>query len=201
LWIAIASLVVGLIFGAISAWIASRGSREPRRILTYGVSATPLLSDDGVADVEVRRAGVLLHKPNITRILVAIRGNVDIRREHFDNLQPLKVHLGAKVIDILGVDSSPTGIQAPDVVAVGSSLHIGPGLLSKNHELTIAVLVDGEVTLNLESPISGTTPRRLDDIERQYEPVLEIAAAFSSTSFSSLVATSLARVAINLIRR
>jgi hypothetical protein len=136
LWVAVVSLLVGLILGAASAWIASRGSREPRRSITYGVSVTPLLpADHGVADVEIRRAGVLLHKPHIARVLVAVRGNVDIQRQHFDNTQPLKVHLEAKVIDILSVDSSPAGIQAPNVVAHDSSLRIGPGPLNKNHKL------------------------------------------------------------------
>jgi hypothetical protein len=202
LWVAIGSLLVGLIIGVASTRIASRGSREPRRSITYGISVTPLLSaDHGVADVEIRRAGVLLHKPHIARVLIGVRGNVDIQRQHFDNAQPLKIRLGARVIDILDIDSSPEGIQTPDVVTYNDSIHIGPGLLSKNHKLEVVALVDGEATIDLESPISGTIPRRLEDVERQYQPVLDIAAELSSGSLNSYLAVALVRAAMNLIRR
>lgn len=44
--------------------------------------------------------------------------------------------------------------------------------------------MDGEVvTINLESPASGTIPRRLEDVERQYQPVLDIAAEFNELVF------------------
>jgi hypothetical protein len=74
---------------------------------------------------------------------IVSRGRKDIPSDAFDDYQPLQLDVGERIVEVLQVTSEPATQPAPQITANGTSLHIGPSLIGKRHEITIAVLTDG----------------------------------------------------------
>ncbi len=195
--IAAVGLVVGIILGVAGTWATARGRREPRRQLTYGCNVIPLWpTTHEVTGLEIRRGGDVYKEPHIVDVVLIVRGNVDIERVQFDGNQPLLIDLGADVVDILKIESNPEGVMVPPIAKSGTGITIGPSFLSRRHELFVSVLVDGKVSLRLQSPILGTTPRLLEDVERRYDSILAVVDGVASVGFGGRVLTAVARAIV-----
>ena len=95
------------------------------------------------SDLELRHHGVILADPRVLTVELVSRGRKDISSDAYNNDQPLEIDVGSRIVEILQVTSEPGTLPTPQVTIGGTSLRIGPSLISKRHEITINVLADG----------------------------------------------------------
>jgi hypothetical protein len=163
---------------------------------------TPLINEKaGMSQgIEVSRAGQVLSSPRVVNIELASRGRTDIRREAFDDGQPLALDVGVLIIECLDITSSPSDRQIPSVTVDGTKLFIQPSLIGRRQVITFSLLVDG-ATPRLSSPaqslIDVNIRMREPDLVRSAVPpprtiltfvVLAAAIAFISRSYTAGIA-------------
>lgn len=143
-WTAIGAVAVLLSTVAI-VWVTLRVANPKRRLLYSMPVITPLLNtrSDLPQDLEVRRGGVILRHPHLVNVELVNRGRLDIRRDAFDGGEPLRLDIGATIIECLKITTSPSDRPEPLVKIDGSALLIGPSLLGRRQTIAFSVLVDG----------------------------------------------------------
>ncbi|MDQ3764362.1 MAG: hypothetical protein M3460_23165 [Actinomycetota bacterium] len=136
-------VVVALVVGVptfLVAWV-------PRQRLYYSAPPpTPLLASgvSGVAtDLKIYHGGRRLADPYLLEVKLTAWGRRDIPSSAFDQDRPLVFDLGAEVVKVLQVRCSPVSSLTPPVAHEGSTLRVGPELISRRQTTTISVLVDG----------------------------------------------------------
>ena len=137
---------LGLIMASVAAWFAWRQLLPPKRELV--LSTLPpvsfLVRTPVVLGLEVSRNGEPIEMPFISIVTVENTGSHDITGESFDMGEPIRIELGADVVEVLEVSAEPTrGTQFP-VSHAGSQIALGPGLLSRHQKLVIQLLTSGE---------------------------------------------------------
>jgi hypothetical protein len=76
-------------------------------------------------------------------IAVLNQGRLDIPTTAFDARKPLRLDVGAPIIEVLATATVPTNRAVPAVHVDGTVLQIGPGLIPKRPTITLSILVDG----------------------------------------------------------
>ncbi|WP_089316993.1 hypothetical protein [Actinomadura mexicana] len=155
----VVTLLVGLGTGAVTYL-----TRFARQRLDYGLrTVAPLLTaPDGVRDdLELRHRGVKLERPYLTEVVLAGRGRRDIPRSAFDNGAPIRLNLGAAIVELLQVKTtdSASSTPPPPVATDAEALLIGPGLIGRRQRITLSVLVEGEPDLSCEAPLPNARVR------------------------------------------
>ena len=162
LWAA-AGVVVAVAIG-VPTYLAAR---VPRQRLYYGASpATPLLTarSDGIADLEIRHGGQKLAAPFLLDVVLVAKGRHDIPSSAFDQGRPLVFDLGADIVEVLQTRCAPASSLVPPVSRHGSSLKVGPELISRRQTITISALLDGRpAEVNCTQPV-------LAQVTVQYRP-------------------------------
>jgi hypothetical protein len=147
-WAAFAAIgtVLGIplsVWGAY--WIAN-----PKRRLTWDFGATAVLPSRAANAVrttlEVRHNGRVIVDPHLLEVVLHNDGRRDIPSEAFDAGQPLKVDVGAPILELLPPSSKPPGYRIPSITVEDSTLQIGPGLIAKGQRLTLFFFTDGRTT-------------------------------------------------------
>jgi hypothetical protein len=186
-----AGTVAGLLIGAVGVWVTfTVGSL--RRRLYYGMrAAAPLLSaPDGMrSKLELRYDGAALAEPQVLTVQLLSRGRKDIPSDAFNDGKPLRLDVGAPIVEILQISSYPETLSAPSVTASGTALEIGPSLIGRRHEIIITVLTDGGTpSLNCRSPLIDVQVRKRDDeVATVAATALGMAAGVAAASVANLV--------------
>lgn len=145
-WTAATGIVAALI-GAAAVWVTVRVANPRRRLLYSMPTVTPLLNDTkhdlAGANLEVRRAGKVLSDPHVLGIRLVSRSSRDIPSAAFEREQPIQFDVGAQIVEVLQVASSPETTRCPDWTFEGSLISIGPGLIKKGQRISLSILVDG----------------------------------------------------------
>ena len=105
---------------------------------------TPLLNpapDAPRPGIEVRRGDRLLADPHAVEVRLVNEGRRDIPSAAFDQRQPLILDVGAPIVEILKIASSPE--REVLVTVQGASVKIGPALIVRRQEISLSLLVDG----------------------------------------------------------
>ncbi|MGV4988642.1 hypothetical protein ACVB8X_43270 [Streptomyces sp. NRAIS4] len=143
---AAAAVVAAIVVGACTIWATFKVANPKRRLDYALLSVTSLLQGStslhGV--VEVTRAGTALADPQVIKVGLANRGRRDVPSSAFDSGQPIKIDVGVPIVDILDMMSKPAHHQLPSITSTGSTVLIGPGLISRNQSITISLLADGQ---------------------------------------------------------
>ncbi|MBV7700455.1 hypothetical protein [Streptomyces sp. TRM70350] len=105
----------------------------------------------------------------------------DITSSAFDQGLPLRVDLGTPILDLLDAESTPTTAQAPPATITGAELHIGPGRIGRQSQLTYSVLVDGEVFFRFRHSLIDVEVTEADAIDTMRR------ALRASASLSALI--------------
>jgi hypothetical protein len=187
---------VTAVLGAVAAMWVSITVGFPRRRLYYGMPATArlLINPAGMrSDLELRRRGTPLADPRVLTIELVSHGLKDIPIDAYKDRQPLQLDVGAHIVEVLQVASSPDALAAPNIRVDGTSLKIGPSLIGKRHEITITVLTDGEEpSLTCPSPLIGVRIRqRTDDRLPAMLPAL-LPAALIGAGFAGMAVAGVA---------
>ncbi|MEV5707447.1 hypothetical protein [Actinoallomurus sp. NPDC052274] len=141
----IVGVAVALIGIPITNWVTLRAG-YPRRRLYYGLPVvTPMLNaeDDMREGIEVRRGGRVLTEPHVVEIKLISQSRLDIANHHFNAGRPLRLDVGAPIVEILKVSTQPSNREIPKVEVVGTGIEIGPALIGKRQEVSFFLLVDG----------------------------------------------------------
>lgn len=145
LW-TIIGVAATLVVAAVTLWLTYLWSVPKRRLHYWLASKTPLLlsAPSELSDqLEVHHDGRVVAEPHVLEVRVASRGRRDIPSSSFDGDQPIRVDVGASILEILGNDSDTKAVPKPVVRVDGTALEIGPALLKRRHTLTYRLLVDG----------------------------------------------------------
>lgn len=96
-------------------------------------------------ELEIRRNGAVVHDPHLVQVLLSTRGRADIGQDAFTG--PIVLDIGAPIVDVLKCVSDAEHIPAPPWEIEGTTLHVGPALIARRHELTFSLLIDGPPTM------------------------------------------------------
>jgi hypothetical protein len=131
------------VLALVSVYAAWRAIPPRRMLYDWRLDAVQLVRTDATAavELEVRRNGEILRDPHVVQVKLASRGRADIGRDAFDG--PVVLNVGVPILDVLNADSSAEHVPAPPVEIDGSTLRVGPSMLSKRHDLTYSLLIEG----------------------------------------------------------
>lgn len=151
-----AGAVVALLGAVATVWVTfTVGSL--RRRLHYGMQpAAPLLAaPDGMrSKLELHYDGLPLANPRVITVQLTSRSRKDIPSDAYNDGQPLRLDVGAPILEILQITSVPETYPLPSVITDGTALAIGPSLIGKRHNIMITLLTDGaKPSLSCRSPL------------------------------------------------
>lgn len=147
-WQFVITTIVAVAVGALGAFATTRAS-NPKRRLDYSTRTNASLfiaSHNQTGALQVTHHGTPVSRPRIVELEIRNAGRHDITGTHFHGGEALKFDLGADVVGVLGVTSSPPGAVVPAVGIDATSSHvvlIPPTLLARKQVTRATFLVDG----------------------------------------------------------
>jgi hypothetical protein len=161
--------------GAAAVWV-TLAVGFPRRRLFYRMRAVaPLLVTpaDRHGDVELLYCGTRLTDARALTIELISRGRKDIPSDAYNDGQPIRLDVGAHIIEVLQIASEPETLPRPQVSANGTSLMIGPSLIGRRHRITLTVLTEGGLpSLSCTSSLIDIQVRRRADEQALQDAVV-----------------------------
>lgn len=144
-------VIVAIVVGALLIWLTWKLVFSHQQ-LYYSVQMTPLVGRGSGFTSRLRiyygGAETPLAKPVAVGIRFASRSAKDIPTAAFDDRKPIALDLGIPVVAILGDVTSSETIAYSD-----NKVFIGPCLIRKDEIIRLDVLVDGQPTIQVTSPL------------------------------------------------
>ena len=140
-----AGTVAGLLGTIAVVWVTVRVA-NPRGRLFYSMPvATSLLNrrPDLSHELKVVYGDKKLDCPHIAQVELTSRGRRDIPREAFDDGNPIRLDVGAPIVECLSSATSPSDRPDPVCAIDGSTLLVGPSLIARRQTTVFTLLVDG----------------------------------------------------------
>lgn len=162
-----AGIAAAALTTAVSLWATRRIQESKRRLLYSMPTATPLIHRANLFSdktLEVSHGGRQLSNPHVVKVRLTCRGRRDIPSSAFDGGQPLRLDIGAPIVDVLQVNSSPSSAPQPKWATDNASITIGPSLIKKNQTISFSLLVDGP------QPRLTCPPAPLVDVDVHEQP-------------------------------
>jgi hypothetical protein len=194
-----AGAVIGVVSLVALGWVTWRAA-NPKRRLWYSMSAvTPLVTrGTGLSrELKITYGGHQLVSPHTANIQLVSRGRLDIPRSAFDGEQPLQLDVGAPIVEMLNVTTSPDR-PTPPLNIDHRKLFIGPCLIGHREAIEISLLVDGDPKLSrLPQSLENVDIRRGDPdqarqtVYRLLSLAVSVGAAIVAGVLGVLVATSI----------
>ncbi|GHC73071.1 hypothetical protein [Streptomyces cinnamoneus] len=167
-WTAL-TVLASLLTGFLGGWATLRAA-NPRRQLAYWMpAATRLLhTSDSVGDLVVMRGGQTLRHPHVLDVRLMNRGRRDVASSHFDSGTPIRLNVGAPIVEVLDVASQPGWLHTPTTAVDDTALTIAPGLIAKGQTIHFSVLVDGPAPrLTCQASLIDVTVQEKRETNRQ----------------------------------
>lgn len=147
-WQFIITTLVAVAVGALASYATMRAAHPKRRLGYLTRTNAPLFiaSHDQTGSLQVTHNGTSVSRPRVIELELYNSGRRDITAAQFHDDAPLKFDLGADVVGVLGVTSSPAGGVAPAVAVDSVSpkvVAISPSLFSRRQAVRATFLVDG----------------------------------------------------------
>lgn len=152
------------IFGAVSGGLALMAAvgfgifaalgyfkAYPKRQLTWGYSMRPLITQPGVAKLEVSVDGVRIKDPYLIQLQIVSNSRADISSDDFDGQRPIRIH----VKNDLGllVATTESGISLSDErddIWDAVILRIEPALIRPGDALSVDLVTNGVAIIEVE---------------------------------------------------
>jgi hypothetical protein len=176
---AFAGVVAVVLSTVVLALVTLRAANPRRPVLYWTGDTTPLLDKHAnlpqlKVSMRLRSSrrrwnpyGQALKSPHIVKVGLISKGRTDITPASFGG-SPLRLDVGAPVVEFLSVATVPGDRQVPRVRADGTTLLVEPVLIGKRESINISMLVDGE------SPVLSRPQQLLIDVDiRQWDPGAE----------------------------
>lgn len=164
-----AGVMVATLGVAATVWVTLTVGFPRRRLYYWLRAVAPLLTvSPEMRDLELRHRGTPLASPYVLTIELVSRGRKDIPSDAYNDHQPLELHVGSRIVEILQVIYEPETLPRPAITVDGTDsewLRVGPSLLGRRQKITINVLTDGgRPSLSYRSPLIDVQVReRLGD--------------------------------------
>lgn len=170
----IIGIAVAIALGCWAVWAAFRSSNPKRTLHITTDQVVPLVTS--APGLEGRRImvsldGRQLTTPHVITVDIVSRSGKDITPEMFSSA-PLELEFGTPIVALLNQysDARRAAVRDPSVTLHNTALHVGPALLTRQHELRYTVLTEGQpkfrpvanladVTI-LQTPAPASTFRR-----------------------------------------
>jgi hypothetical protein len=169
----------------------------PKRRLLYGMPVVaPLLrAPAGVRqDLELLHRGEALAAPHLLEIELISRGREDTPSSAYDSAKPMRLDVGARIVEVFRTTSHPESLSVPKVIVDGRSLMIGPSLIGKQQYITFTLLVDGtQPCLTCQSPLIDVQVRRLRPEDRR-----PVAAALPIVAICAIIPAAVVAALLEL---
>ncbi|MDG4826056.1 hypothetical protein O7635_29765 [Asanoa sp. WMMD1127] len=152
--------LVGILVAAaaiVTGMYATRRWGTRRRTITLDCVSTPLISSQlgamGRDLLKVTYRDIEVMDPHLVQIRIRNVGPSDVASAHFDGETPLTVELSCRVLGVTNPGPVPAG-----VTSMGAQGHITfrPGLLRRNEEWVLGVLVEGNPRPEMVSSLIDT---------------------------------------------
>ncbi|MEV4533992.1 hypothetical protein AB0J82_09190 [Asanoa sp. NPDC049518] len=149
--VAAAAVVVGL--------LATRRWGTRRRLIAFDCVSTPLISEAHLGALgrdllKVTYRDVEVVNPHLVHIRIRNIGPSDVASVHFDAETPLTVGLSCRVLGVTTVPGPvPAGVSS---TGAQGEITFGPGLLRRNEEWALGVLVEGSPRPEMMSSLIDT---------------------------------------------
>ena len=190
---------VAVVIGVATAWIGWLAVNPKRRLFYEMPVITPLLNAGQIKGLKVLRDDMPVTAPHVLELILASQGRLDIPSSAFDSGAPLRLDVGATILEILKISSTPDQHGIPRVEADDTALQIGPSLIGRRQTTSFSILVDGprptlscpespliDVELCHGAPVSAASTARM-------RVLLKVAlATFVAVSLALLAFTTLA---------
>jgi hypothetical protein len=153
-----AGTVAGVLGTIATLWVTMRVA-YPKRLLFYSmeVVATPGTWLTGpYREAKVIAEEKELKWPCVVNVELASKGRFDIAREAFDSGDPMRLDVGATIVECMNVATSPS--DRPELVwkIEGTALLIGPCLIGRRQTTVFSLLVAG-LSPHLAKPAQSLT--------------------------------------------
>lgn len=183
-WATVAAASVAIPSTVAIMWVTVRVGRPKRRLLYRMLVSAPLISADQHLrhGLEVRRDGRLLTDPHIVSIELSNQGRVDIARSAFDGAEPLRLDVGAPIIDVLSSATTPADRAIPSARADRNMLKIGPGLIASRQKVVYSLLLDGATP-----GVTCAAPELIDTDVRRQDPDSDPSGSAHAMAIISLI--------------
>ncbi|GHI96695.1 hypothetical protein [Streptomyces olivaceus] len=140
--------LVAVSVGALGALATVRASNPKRRLVYRTLANTSLFvaSHSATGALSVQHGATPVSRPRVIELEFRNAGRHDITPSQFSGGSPIVCDLGADVVAVLDVSTSPAGSVRPPVTiasAPGSAIEVGACLLQRKQVVRISVLVDG----------------------------------------------------------
>jgi hypothetical protein len=159
-----AGAVVGVVSILAIGWVTWRAANPKRRLWYSMPTVTPLVSrgKELSRELKIIYGDHQLESPTTVNIQFISKGRLDIPRSAFDGQQPMQLDVGARIVEVLDVTTSPDR-PIPPLKPDGSKLFIGPALIGRREKIVISLLVDGDPNLSrLPQSLENVDIRRGD---------------------------------------
>ncbi|MEU1820296.1 hypothetical protein ABZ543_34730 [Streptomyces roseifaciens] len=163
------TVLASLLTGFLGGWATLRAA-NPRRQLAYWMPATTRLlhTSDSVGDLVVMRGGQTLRHPHVLDVRLMNRGRRDVASSHFDSGTPIRLDVGAPIVEVLDVVSQPDWLHTPTTAVDDTAVTIAPGLIAKGQTIRCSVLVDGPAPrLTCQASLIDVTIQEKRETSRQ----------------------------------
>jgi hypothetical protein len=139
-----AGIIVGLLAIVATVWVTLRAANPKRRLLYSMPVCTSMLNRQSeLPELKVIYGAKQLESPHVVNVELASRGRTDIPRNAFDGGKPLRLDVGAPIVECLQVTMTPPDRPEPACAIDGSKLLIGPSLIGRRQTTVFSLLVDG----------------------------------------------------------
>jgi hypothetical protein len=155
--------LVAVAVGALGAFATMRAA-NPKRRLVYSTPTNASLfaaSHARTGALQVTHQGTPVSRPRVVELELRNAGRRDITAAQFHNGEALSVNLGADVVGVLDVRSTPSTTVAPSVDTSSSRvITIPPTLLVRKQVVRLTVLVDGpRADVTVQAPLTDVDIR------------------------------------------
>ncbi|MEV7199401.1 hypothetical protein [Streptomyces griseoluteus] len=164
-WQFVITTLAAVALGALGAWATMRASNPKRRLDYSTLTNAPLFiaSHSQTGALQVTHHGTVVNRPRIVELELRNAGRHDITAAQFHGGQSLKVELGANVVGLLAVKSTPATTLAPSVgidAASSQTIVIPPALLVRKQAVRVTILVDGpKRDVTIQAPLISVAVR------------------------------------------
>ncbi|WP_461028561.1 hypothetical protein [Streptomyces sparsus] len=140
------AVVTAALAAAATVWATLRAAGRRRGSLTVHMSHAGRLLNATTSvrsSLQVVRNGTPLADPRLLRLTLSNIGRQDVPSSAYDNGRPIRLAVGAPIVEMINSESRPAGRALPQASVSGDAVLIGPGLIAAGQTLTFSLLVDG----------------------------------------------------------
>jgi hypothetical protein len=192
-----ATIVISLValgVGALAAFYSRLALSPARRQLEIVVVQLSRIVTTSHDKMSVHYDNRPLQSPYLCSVRIQSIGKHSVSSTQFDQDQPIELSLGATIIEVLDISSTPTDIKPPDIRTDDQHVRIYPSLLAKSQVVDCTILTEGKPSLSIRHQLIDTDVHLVSEISEVGEIQERRTTVANRWSKVSLLATATAAI-------